>query len=95
MAEIDTDTFADEVAARLTALQVHSYRRAVENWPALNVAMLSRACSGQPVSAANMLLLCRYLGLDPFVYLIEAKRRRVTMKTILNQAVTAPVTRET
>ncbi|MBB2973967.1 hypothetical protein [Mesorhizobium sp. RMAD-H1] len=95
MAEIAHNRFAGAVAERLAALQVCSFRHAIEKWPHLNTAMLSRACNGRTLSAGNYLLLCRYLGLDPFEFLIEEKRPRITMKSILNQAVTASVTRET
>lgn len=93
MAELDTSAFADDVAAKLQQRGL-SYHAAVAKWPELNVAMLSRACSEKTVSAANLLILCRYLGLDPFRYLIVKKQRRFTMKAVLNQAVTVAVSRE-
>lgn len=93
MAEIDTSEFANAVASFLERREM-SYRQAVARWPDLNVAMLSRVCNEQPVSAANMLAICRYLGLDPFAYLINRKRRRFTVKGVLKQAVTADVSRE-
>lgn len=93
MAEINTEAFADAVVDKLEQREL-SYRAAVDKWPELNVAMLSRACSQQNVSAGNLLIICRYLGLDPFVFLVTRKRRRVTMKSIVKQSVTVSVSRE-
>lgn len=94
MAEIDRAAFGHAV---LDMLDQHglSYRDAVARWPHLNTAMLSRACSGQVISAANMLAVCKALGLDPMAFLIEGKRPRRTMKSIVKQAVTAAASRET
>lgn len=94
MAEIDRDAFAVTVIEALEQRGL-SYRAAVAQWPQLNVAMLSRACSRQPVSAANMLAICKVLGLDPMAFLIEGKRQRHTLKSIVKQAVTASASRET
>lgn len=93
MAEIDRDAFAAAVHEALGSRGL-SYRAAVAEWPQLNIAMLSRACSCQTISAANMLAVCKALRLDPFEFLLEGKRRRTTVKTILQQAVTASVSRE-
>lgn len=94
MAELDWNRFADAAEQRLEQLDL-SFAGAVARWPALNKAMLSRACNGQTLSAANLLLLCRVLELDPFAFVIDDKRLRLTMKTIAERAVTAPAARET
>lgn len=100
MADLDWNRFADAVDQRLEELDL-SFAGAVWRWPALNKAMLSRACNGQTLSAGNLLLLCRLLELDPFAFVIDGKRRRPrghekpTMKTIAERAVTAPAARET
>jgi len=94
MADFRFDQFGDALAARLEQLG-YSFSRATEKWPDTDRAMLSRAVAGKPLSAGNVLLLCEMAGLDPFAFLVRAPSRRVTMKTILDQAVTAPVSRET
>ncbi|RAX42421.1 hypothetical protein [Rhizobium tropici] len=63
-----------------------SYRAAMGRYEGLNTALLSRAIRQHDLSVANVLLLCRFAGLDPMNYLILPKR---------NQAVTAIATRET
>lgn len=68
MAEIDRETFAAAVTDALAARGL-SYREAVIAFPALNVAMLSRASSCQVLSAGNMLAVCRAFDLDPFDFL--------------------------
>lgn len=87
MAEIDRDRLAADVSAALKR-RGYSYREAVFVWPELNVAMLSRACTGQVLSAGNLLALCRALDLDPFAYL-------AARKAVLNPTVTAIGSRET
>ncbi|WP_099866050.1 hypothetical protein [Pararhizobium haloflavum] len=72
MAEIDRHRLARDVAEFLK-LRGYSYREACFVWPALNVAMLSRACSGQVLSAGNLLALCRAFALNPFDYLAAEK----------------------
>ncbi|RUM97898.1 hypothetical protein EET67_09785 [Pseudaminobacter arsenicus] len=94
MAEIDHRQFAQAFAARLSEIG-YSLGRAAEKWPDTNKAMLSRATTGKPISAGNFLLLCQLAGLDPFDFLDTGKHRRVTIKTILNQSVTAAAKRET
>lgn len=94
MAEIDHRQFAEAFAERLQEIG-YSLGRAAQKWPDTNKAMLSRATTGKPISAGNFLLLCQLAGLDPFDFLDTGKQRRVTMKTILNQAVTAAAKRET
>ncbi len=103
MADLDLRRFAAAVERGLAGTSV---RQAVARWPETNVALWSRARRGQqPLSAGNYLLVCRLLDLDPFAFLIEAKRvrpapkpRALTLRGILNslrdQAVTARVSRE-
>ena len=93
MAELDLARFAGALADRLRACG-YSYSQAVEQWPETDRAMLSRAINRKPLSAANFLLLCRKAGLDPFDFLVAGKRRHVTLKSILDQAVTGGVSRE-
>ncbi|RWM19645.1 MAG: hypothetical protein EOR72_00125 [Mesorhizobium sp.] len=89
----DRERFAASVRRRLEGI---SGRRAVEAWPTLNTAMISRAKRGENLTIGSFLVVCRALRLRPFDYLIDgAKRRRVTRKTILRQAVTASVPCET
>lgn len=93
MAELDLARFADALAERLRG-SGWSYSQALEQWPETDRAMLSRAINRKPLSAANFLLLCRKSGLDPFDYLVMAKHRHVTLKSILDQTVTVGVSRE-
>jgi hypothetical protein len=93
MAEIERKKFAAALTDRLRELG-YSYGKAVEMWPALNRAMLSRACNGMELSAANYLLVCEMAGLDPYRFLAREKQVRHTLKSILNQPVTAGVSRE-
>lgn len=88
MADIDRQRLSADVTAFLDA-RGYSYRDAVFVWPALNPAMLSRAASGQVLSAGNLLALCQAFGLDPFVYVTTGQ------KAAPNPAVTAIDTRET
>lgn len=94
MAEIDHAAFALTVRSSL-ARRGLSYSDAVDLWPATNRAMWSRAANGKPLSAGNFLLVCRVLRLSPWRFWQGDKVRRVTMKTIVKQAVTASATRET
>ncbi|QPC87398.1 hypothetical protein GA830_12095 [Mesorhizobium sp. NBSH29] len=98
MAEIRWNLFADAVDKRLAVL-CYSFTRAVVEWPELNKAMLSRACNAKPLSAANYLLICHLLRLDPHRYFKRDKRRRVTRrviaKTLTEQPVTVSGARET
>lgn len=94
MAEVDRQAFARAFRDRLAEIG-YSLRRAEAQWPETDLAMLSRASNGITISAGNYLLLCQMAGLDPYAYLDRSPRRRVTMKSILNQAVTPPVKRET
>jgi hypothetical protein len=103
MAELDLARFADAVEAGLDGLSV---RQAVAKWPETNVALWSRARRGrQPLSAANFLLVCAALDLDPFAFVKPEKvvrgcRRaprlslRGIVETLRNQTVTARVSRE-
>jgi hypothetical protein len=89
----DRARFAVSVSRRLEGI---SGRRAVEVWPTLNTAMISRAKRGDNLTIGTFLVVCRALRLRPFDYLIEGvKRRRVTRKTLLAQTVTARVPCET
>ncbi|RWP64896.1 hypothetical protein [Mesorhizobium sp.] len=94
MADIAFDRFASAFQARLDELH-YSLRVAEEKWPDTDRAMLSRAVNGKTLSAGNYLLLCNYAGLDPYTWFEPRPHRRVTLKSIREQLVTAPVTRET
>ncbi|RWQ12362.1 hypothetical protein [Mesorhizobium sp.] len=94
MADIAFDRFAAVFQARLDELH-YSLRMAEEKWPDTDRAMLSRAVNGKTLSAGNYLLLCNYAGLDPYTWFEPRPHRRVTLKSIREQLVTAPVTRET
>ncbi|WP_192384754.1 hypothetical protein [Mesorhizobium silamurunense] len=89
----DRERFAATVRRRLDGV---STRQAVATWPTLNVAMISRAKAGQNLTIGSFLALCKALRLRPLDFRVDgAKRRRVTRKSILQQAVTASVPRET
>lgn len=94
MADVAFHRFADAFQQRLDALG-YSLRVAEQKWPETDRAMLSRAINGKTLSAGNYLLLCNYAGLDPYTYFEAAPHRRVTIKTIVEQLVTPPATRET
>lgn len=94
MAEIDFHRFGDAFADRLKGIG-YSLSQAEQKWPETDRAMLSRARAGKTLSAGNYLLLCEMAGLDPYAFMTRAKRRHVTRKTILEQAVTRGVARET
>jgi len=94
MAKFDFPAFGAALAERLHAIG-YSLDRAVAQWPETNKAMLSRAQNGVPLSVDSVLTICRFAGLDPFDFLDAGKRRRVTMKSIVKQAVTAGASRET
>jgi len=68
MADIDRASFGLVVNEWLRK-QGLSYRSASSEWPELNPAMLSRAVNGDVLSAANMLLICDLMGVDPFLFL--------------------------
>ncbi|EKF17084.1 hypothetical protein [Nitratireductor pacificus] len=93
MAEIDRDAFACAVQAALGRRGL-SYRAAVAAWPMLNIPMLSRACSCQIVSAANMLAVCKALELDPFAFLTEGRRAIGSGKSVQKQTVSLSAPRE-
>ena len=94
MAEIAWLRFACNVEIALCDSGL-SYDAAVLKWPTLNKGLLSRACNAKPISAGNYVHLCNVLGFDPNLFLIVDKRKRVTMKTVLDHAVTEGVRRET
>ncbi|TIW06975.1 MAG: hypothetical protein E5V66_32735 [Mesorhizobium sp.] len=89
----DRERFAAIVRRRLDGVSV---RRAVEAFPTLNVAMISRAKAGHNLTIGSFLALCRALRLRPFDFHVDGvKRRRVTRKTLVKQTVTARVPCET
>lgn len=94
MAEVSFSRFAEAFADRLDVLG-YSLRTAEQKWPATDRAMLSRAINGKTLSAGNYLLLCEMAGIDPYLYLERRKHRRSTLKTIVKQMVTPPVSHET
>ena len=73
MAGINHGNFARSVG---NALEVRglSFSQAQEEFSGFNRALLSRVRNGYAISAANMLLVCHHLGLDPFDYLDLEKR---------------------
>jgi hypothetical protein len=94
MAEVDHASFAEALHNRLQQIG-YSLRRAEEQWPQADRAMLSRGVNGKPLSSGNFLLLCELAGLDPYVFLDRAPRRRITMKSLAKQLVTVGVSHET
>jgi len=94
MARFDFSGFGAALSERLAEIG-YSLDRAVAQWPETNKAMLSRARNGETLSVDSVMTICKFAGLDPFEFLGEGKRRRVTMKSILNQSVTADVSHET
>jgi hypothetical protein len=94
MAKFDFPAFGAALAERLHDLG-YSLDRAERQWPETNKAMLSRAVNGTTLSVDSVLTICRFAGLDPFEFLGDGRRRRFTRKSILKQAVTAAVQRET
>lgn len=98
MANIDHAAFAEAVCIELRR-QGLSFALAVEKWPELDKAMLSRACSEKALSAGNFLLVCKLIRLDPYRFLKRGKRRRVRLRDIVKrlqeQTVTQADKRET
>lgn len=84
-ADFDRTAFGRDIGQWLRREDL-SYRAAMNRHDGLNTAMLSRAIHEHELSVANVLLLCRFAGLDPMNYLVLPKR---------NQAVTAIAPRET
>lgn len=94
MAEVCFSEFATAFRERLNKIG-YSLRRAEEQWPLTDRAMLSRAVNGKTLSAGNYLLLCEMAGFDPYQFMERGKRKRATMKTITDHMVTPCVQRET
>jgi len=94
MADVDFARFAGALRDRLDQIG-YSLRRAEQQWPQTDRAMLSRAVNGKALSAGNFLLLCEMAGLDPYAFVERGARRKVTLKTIVEQMVTPSVQRET
>ncbi|WP_421912754.1 hypothetical protein [Mesorhizobium sp.] len=90
----DRDRFAATVRHRLGGVSV---RQVVDAFPALNVAMITRAKQGRSnLSIGSFLTICKALRLRPLdFYVAGVKRARVTRKTILKQTVTRRVPCET
>ena len=86
--EIDRDKLALRFGAWID-LQGYSYRQAASLHEGLNPAMINRARTGQVLSAASLLALCRAMGADPLEFLVFVDQ------TKQKQAVTAKVQRET
>ncbi len=84
---IDRALLAADVAAWLGRIKM-STRNASSFFEGLNPAMLSRACTGQVLSAESLLALCRAMDGDPMRYL-------VMVPLLKNQTVTAIAQRET
>ena len=94
MASYDRTAFAYHVAAQLRRLGL-SGEAAAHDWPETNAALWSRVKNGHEISVGNFLLVCKLLRLPPFRYLVREKARRVTLKSIVKQTLTAPVSRGT
>ena len=110
MADIDRAGFAEDVRAALAA-RGWSFSAACAACPGLDKAMLSRAVNGHVLSAANHLWLCAALDLDPLYRLLARPspaaaarikadnaalgRRLKSLKDVVDQWVTQPVSRET
>lgn len=94
MADVDFARFADAFRCRLDQIG-YSLRRAEQQWPDTDRAMLSRAVNGKTLSAGNFLLLCEMAGLDPYAFVGRSPRRQITRKSIIKQMVTPSVQRET
>lgn len=73
MADIDRFALARAVERCLIDKGL-SYREACLMWPDLNIATISRAINGFVLSAANMLLLCQCLDIDPLLFLRPSAR---------------------
>jgi hypothetical protein len=97
MADIDRQKLGEDVATRAIA-GGRSYRAICDDNPGLTIATITRAASAGRLSPGNLLAICRAFGLDPWAYYQPLKAsplRRLTMKTIVKQAVTRKVSRET
>ena len=94
MADVDFARFAEAFRGRLDQIG-YSLRRAEQQWPDTDRAMLSRAVNGKTLSAGNFLLLCEMAGLDPYALFGRGPRRQITRKSIIEQMVTPSVQRET
>lgn len=66
--DIDRDRLAEDTRAWLARTGL-STRNASAEFPGLNPAMISRACSCQVLSAASHLALCGAMGVSPTEYL--------------------------
>lgn len=91
MADINHVLFAEAVKHTLQERGL-TFGSAVEAWPELNKAMLSRVCAGKPLSAGNFLLLCALLQLRPYDFLVRDKGRRLTLRRIAKSLCDEPVT---
>lgn len=85
--DIDRQKLADDVG-RWLARNGHSTRAAALAFPGLNPAMISRASTGQVLSAASLLALCQAMKRPAARYLIM-------VPIVRNQTVTAIGKRET
>lgn len=77
--EIDRDRLARSLG---TWIERHgySYRQAASQHEGLNPAMINRARTGQVLSAASLLALCRAMGANPLEFLIfidQTKQKQV------------------
>jgi len=73
MADIDREKFAYAVAAKLDEQEL-SYSQAVAKYAGITRGLLSKIRNGFPVSAGNMLIICKHFELPPFDYLDIEKR---------------------
>lgn len=76
--EIDRDKLARRFGAWIDE-QGLSYRQAASHHEGLNPAMINRARTGQVLSAASLLALCRAMGADPLEFLVfvdQAKQKQ-------------------
>ncbi len=98
MADIDWPRFAEDVTTAMAAdgRTLDAIARANKG---LSVPVLSRARAGaiEP-KPGNYLKLCQVFRLDPFAYLLDVltppRRRKLTLKRIVNQHLSRGVSRE-
>ena len=73
MPDFDREKFAYAVAAKLSGAGVSGPRPAARAFPGISPATWSRIGFGHPLSAANVLAVCRAVELDPFEFLVMDK----------------------
>lgn len=79
--DFDRARFALDVSAWLKRNGL-SYREATGMHPALNTAMLSRACSETALTIPSFLVICSVAGLEPAQYLVLPDQQNQTVTVI-------------